>query len=83
MSGHHHSGSCQNACCLKIQDLRVRYGNETVLDGINLHMHCGQIVALIGPNGAGKSTLLRSILGPRLCASAMYPKVPPLTPATR
>ena len=58
-----HCGGCQNACCLKIEDLSVRFGNETVLENINLHMHCGQMVALIGPNGAGKSTLIRSILG--------------------
>ncbi len=58
-----HPGGCQNACCLRIEDLSVRFGNETVLENINLHMHCGQMVALIGPNGAGKSTLIRSILG--------------------
>ena len=32
---------------------------------VNLHIHCGQMVALIGPNGAGKSTLLKAILGQR------------------
>ncbi len=58
-----HSGDCGNACCLKIEDLSVRFGSETVLDHINLHMHCGQMVALIGPNGAGKSTLISAILG--------------------
>ena len=60
-----HSGSCQGACCLKIQDLSVRFGTDAVLEHVNLHMHCGQIVALIGPNGAGKSTLIRAILGER------------------
>ena len=60
-----HNGSCQGACCLKIQDLSVRFGTDAVLEHVNLHMHCGQIVALIGPNGAGKSTLIRAILGER------------------
>ena len=62
---HSHSGDCEHACCLKIENLSVHIGGDTILDDINLHMHCGQIVALIGPNGAGKSTLIRSILGQR------------------
>lgn len=60
---HPPGGDCKHACCLRIEDLTVRFGAETVLDHVDLHMHCGQIVALIGPNGAGKSTLIRSILG--------------------
>ena len=60
---HTRGKDCCNACCLKIKDLTVRFGGQAVLDGVDLHMHCGQIVALIGPNGAGKSTLIRSILG--------------------
>jgi len=60
-----HAGGCHDACCLKINNLSVRFGTEVVLEDINLHMHCGQIVALIGPNGAGKSTLIKTILGQR------------------
>lgn len=62
---HPHAGDCEHACCLKIEHLSVRIGGEAILDDINLHMHCGQMVALIGPNGAGKSTLIRAILGQR------------------
>ena len=62
---HANTGGCENACCLKIEHLTVKIGTDVILDDINLHMHCGQIVALIGPNGAGKSTLIRSILGQR------------------
>ena len=58
-----HGGVCGHSCCLRIQDLSVKLGNETILDKINLHAHCGEMIALIGPNGAGKSTLLKSILG--------------------
>ena len=58
-----HSGGCGHSCCLRIQDLSVRIGNETILQGIDLHAHCGEMIALIGPNGAGKSTLLKAILG--------------------
>ncbi len=58
-----HGGSCSHSCCLRIQNLSVQFGSETVLDNINMHVHCGEMVALIGPNGAGKSTLLKAILG--------------------
>lgn len=60
---HRRGGDCNHTCCLRIQNLSVRYGAEEALAGVNLHMHCGQIVALIGPNGAGKSTLIHAILG--------------------
>ena len=60
---HHQGSDCCHTCCLKIEDLSVRFGAEEALANVDLHMHCGQIVALIGPNGAGKSTLIRAILG--------------------
>lgn len=62
---HCNCGGCHDSCCLKIENLSVRFDTEPVLEDINLHMHCGQIVALIGPNGAGKSTLIKAILGQR------------------
>ncbi len=58
-----HGGPCGHSCCLRVQDLCVKIGNDTILNHIDLHMHCGELVALIGPNGAGKSTLLKAILG--------------------
>jgi len=58
-----HGGHCGDACCLRVQNLSVTIGNEKILDGINLHLHCGQMAALIGPNGAGKSTFLKAVLG--------------------
>lgn len=58
-----HNGSCGHCCCLRVQDLSVRFGNETILDKVSLHAHCGEMIAVIGPNGAGKSTLLKAILG--------------------
>ena len=60
-----HGGHCGDSCCLRIQDLSVRIGKDDILKHVNLHVHCGEMVALIGPNGAGKSTLLKAILGQR------------------
>ena len=60
-----HRGGCHDSCCLKVQNVSVTIGGEKILENVNLHVHCGQMVALIGPNGAGKSTLLRALLGQR------------------
>ena len=60
--GNHGSG-CGHSCCLRAQNLSVKIGNQQILENINLHVHCGELVALIGPNGAGKSTLIKAILG--------------------
>ena len=61
---HGHMG-CDGHCCLNIENMGVRIDGEAILRDVNLHIHCGEIVALIGPNGAGKSTLVKSILGQR------------------
>ena len=58
-----HGGGCGHSCCLRIQDLSVKIGTNRILEKINLHVHCGEMLAIIGPNGAGKSTLLKAILG--------------------
>ena len=60
-----HGGGCGDSCCLRVQDLSVTIGSQRILDDINMHVHCGELVALIGPNGAGKSTFLKAILGQR------------------
>ena len=60
-----HGGSCGHSCCLRVENLSVKIGSEYILSDVNLHVHCGELVALIGPNGAGKSTFLKAILGQR------------------
>ena len=60
-----HGGGCGDSCCLRVQDLSVTIGGERILHNVNMHVHCGELVALIGPNGAGKSTFLKAVLGQR------------------
>ena len=48
---------------LKVDDVVVRYGAATALDGVSLVVERGEMVALVGPNGAGKSTLVNAISG--------------------
>lgn len=56
-------GGCQGKCCLKVEHLTVRLGEDLILEDVGFHLHCGELIALIGPNGAGKSSLFKSILG--------------------
>ena len=60
-----HGGSCGHSCCLRVENVSVKIGTDSILKDVNLHVHCGEMVALIGPNGAGKSTFLKAILGQR------------------
>lgn len=46
---------------IEIQGLSKRYGDNVVLDNVDLAINQGDVVAIIGPSGTGKSTLLRSI----------------------
>jgi branched-chain amino acid transport system ATP-binding protein len=48
---------------LEVQALRGGWGPTTVVDGIDLAVAAGEVVAIIGRNGVGKSTLLEVIVG--------------------
>jgi ABC-type sugar transport system ATPase subunit len=48
---------------IRIEDLRVAFGELRVLESLTLAVERGEIVAVLGPSGCGKSTLLRAIAG--------------------
>jgi iron complex transport system ATP-binding protein len=50
---------------LAADDLSVRYGKKTVLDGVSCAFRTGEVTCVVGPNGAGKSTLLSCLAGLR------------------
>jgi NitT/TauT family transport system ATP-binding protein len=48
---------------LSFRNVWVEYGNQVVLERINLEITSGTFLSVVGPSGAGKSTFLRLILG--------------------
>ncbi|MBK5104777.1 MAG: ABC transporter ATP-binding protein [Burkholderiales bacterium] len=48
---------------LEVEGIESGYGKKTVLQGVSLRVHEGEVVTVLGHNGAGKSTTLKTILG--------------------
>lgn len=48
---------------IRVHDLVVGFGDQTVLDGISLDVRQGEILGIVGASGGGKSVLLRTIIG--------------------
>ena len=46
-----------------LRDVHKRFGNQVVLDGVDLDVQEGETLALLGPSGTGKSVLLKHIIG--------------------
>ncbi len=49
-----------------VRDLRMRYGETDVLDGVSFEVRRGEVVTLLGPNGAGKTTTIETLEGFRV-----------------
>ncbi len=47
----------------RLRGARKRYGKHQALDGIDLELRAGEVLAVLGPNGAGKSTAIGLLLG--------------------
>src|SRR6478752_6015165 len=48
---------------IKVQQLTKKYGEKTVVDGLEFAVQPGIVTGFLGPNGAGKSTTMRMIAG--------------------
>lgn len=52
-----------NAPAVLVEGLRKRYGDKQAVDGLDLRVEHGEIVAVLGPNGAGKTTTVETLEG--------------------
>jgi ABC-2 type transport system ATP-binding protein len=51
---------------IDVEDLRMRYGTNDVLNGVGFSVRRGEVVTLLGPNGAGKTTTIEILEGFRI-----------------
>ena len=52
-----------NKYVIETKQLTKTYGEQTVVNSVNIHVKQGQIYGLLGRNGAGKTTIMKMILG--------------------
>ena len=48
---------------IQLKNVRKKFGNDIVIDNLNLEIEDGSFTVLVGPSGCGKSTTLRMITG--------------------
>jgi phospholipid/cholesterol/gamma-HCH transport system ATP-binding protein len=54
---------------IEVRNLIKRFGEQTVLDGVNLEIYPGETMVIMGGSGSGKSTILRHMIGSLLPGS--------------
>ncbi|MEG2213480.1 MAG: amino acid ABC transporter ATP-binding protein, partial [Clostridiales bacterium] len=55
------TNTMSNEVMIRMINIHKSFGDVKVLEGVNLEVHRGEVIAVIGPSGSGKSTLLRCI----------------------
>lgn len=53
----------ENGCLAELRNTHKRFGKTIALDGLNLQIGQGELLAVLGPNGAGKTTAISIMLG--------------------
>ena len=48
---------------LRLKNISIRYGRQSVIDHFNLRVEDGEMVSILGPSGAGKTTILKAVAG--------------------
>ena len=56
-------GEAQDEFAIRVRDLVVGFGRQTVLDHLSLDVRRGEVLGLVGASGGGKSVLMRTIIG--------------------
>ena len=52
-----------------VRNLRMRYGDNDVLNGVEFDVRSGEVLCLLGPNGAGKTTTIEILEGFRISSA--------------
>ena len=53
----------KNVPLVKMQDMAISFGGIHAVDGVDIDLYAGEVVAVLGHNGAGKSTLIKMLSG--------------------